>query len=348
MAKREISKVLETRVSEQSFFRAFLYSFLVVAIGLALIVFAVGRTVDPFLHFDSEYKHFPWGNAGRSYPSYTLNRSLFKTVQFHHYIALNDLEPKSLNVLVGDSVANQLDPVLLAEYTEEPWFNMAYGQATLEENIALVDHLLDLPEVTRIVWGLPITRLRSSTKNEMPRSLRLAAQPLQHLFTVESLRGVYFEHRYRLLDLRLQDPPQPGTVADQVRNGIFRFQVDVIERGFPNHLARMIDDLVRLGNERDIEIVCVEWPLHPDMREILLDRWRPYYDQYREFLENHCQVRIFDMPGSDDDRHMYRDAVHLLPEYKIALAQELASALIMSSPGGSGIDCGDRYHHGQS
>ena len=121
------------------------------------------------------------------------------------------------SVLVGDSLANQIDPAVMGRATGEAWFSLAYGGSNLEENIALIDELITRPEVGHIVWGIPLTRLRRAAKNEIPRSLRFADRPGRHLFTVESLRGSYHALRHRLTGRKLKDPERFDTVEEVIQ-----------------------------------------------------------------------------------------------------------------------------------
>ena len=96
-------------------------------------------------------------------------------------------------MIVGDSIGNQIDSAPVEQITGETWFNYSYGQATLAENISLLEDLIDSDyPIKRIVWSLAFSRVRDGGKNEMARSLEFVDSPAWHLFTFESLRGVYY------------------------------------------------------------------------------------------------------------------------------------------------------------
>ena len=182
--------------------RLFLATFTGTVLLLGSVIAGVGYWVDPFGFFSPPDPNFRRDSA------YTLNRSLFRTVEFRKLADEMAAQNKQINVIIGDSIGNQIDSVPVEEVTGEVWFNYSYGQATMAENVSLLRDLIegDYP-IKRIVWSLAFNRIRDGGKNEMDRSLQFVDHPTGHLFTFELLRGVYYRAAPQLVRHQVRRPP---------------------------------------------------------------------------------------------------------------------------------------------
>ena len=167
--------------------RAFVRWFLGVTLVLVLSVLAVDRLVDPFGHFSSVYSSYPDFMTAEDEARFAewqlqapfmLNEPLFKLAYFEDFAGEAAAEGLPVNVVVGDSLARQVDPRALARHDGQPWFTLAYGGASLGETLVLVDHLLDHHDVGEIVWVLPFTRIVWDGRNRMPGALAAVRNPV--------------------------------------------------------------------------------------------------------------------------------------------------------------------------
>lgn len=307
--------------------KSFLASFVGVSVALSVLIYVSGWIIDPFRHFEAKFSHYPWGTEDRHYASYTLNRSLFKLVQFELYVDNTQPAPKSVNVLVGDSLANQIDPEILSELTGEAWFSLAYGGASLKESVELVRHLIDRPEVKSIAWGLPFMRVRLSAKNELPRSLRMAERPWQHLFTVEHLRAIYYELRYRWSGAEFNDPKRFRTVQERVDYGIYRMRIDMGQLEFPAFMLDWANDVLAEAEAKAVPVELVEWPVHPQLREMIASEMPDHYQLYSDFMDRYCARRILTIGPEGSEAPLYVDALHLDLPHKRRLSEALVDRL---------------------
>src|SRR5262249_38192109 len=142
-------------------------------------------------------------------PAYTLNRALFKVVELKRVMADAARHGEKVNLVVGDSTSNQIDPDIVARTVGGRWFNMSYGKATLEENVELLDRVIGNYPVGEVIWNVPFERVQNyllANKNEMPRAWKMADDPWLHLFTFESLRASWYVLRKQWFGINFTDP----------------------------------------------------------------------------------------------------------------------------------------------
>lgn len=302
--------------------RLFLGSFLASVLLLAGLVMAVGRVVDPFGFFVPDSP-----DLDRS-PAYTLNRSLFRTIEFNRLSQELAARGEQMNVIVGDSTSNQIDQDTVSAATGETWFNYSYGQATLLENIALLESLLegDYP-IRRIVWSLAFPRLRNNDKDEMSRSLQMARHPLWHLFTFESLRGSYYVLRKAWFGLDFTDAQLDLEQDERVEYFVYRMEVDLRGVGWPEEMFATIARLERRAEAKGIDFAYAIMPTHPRTRELFSTVFADRYARYLDFLDQRCTFDLRDRPEGLWPDGMFHDAVHLAAPYRPLLSRQFAQAV---------------------
>lgn len=298
--------------------RVFLGTFVGVASLLLIATAAIGWLVDPFAQFGA-----PVDGLDRK-PAYTLNRSLFKLVEFERAAA----EGTGLHVLVGDSMGNQLEPLDLARATGAPWFNFSYGAATLDENLALLRALLARPDpaVAEIVWSLPFTKFRHASKNTIPRSLRMARQPWLHLFTHESLLATYYVLRKDWFGINFQDEFIDMPDNQRVDYFLYRMRVDLEGVGWPDELVAEVGEVEELARARGVPLTIMVPPVHPQAREMFATEFADRYRLYRDFLRRRCVLDVEARAAEQWTPAKFADAVHLKMEHRPALLHAFAEA----------------------
>ena len=216
--------------------RLFLVTFTCTVLALATVIASVGLWVDPFAFFT------PVDRGFRRESAYTLNRSLFRTVEFRKLAEEMAAANRQINVIVGDSIGNQIDSAPVEQITGETWFNYSYGQATLAENISLLEDLIDGDyPIKRIVWSLAFPRVRDGGKNEMARSLEFVDSPAWHLFTFKSLRGVYYVLRHNWFGIKFVDRRFDMEQAELVAYMNQRLQMDLKAMSWPAETLAAVD-----------------------------------------------------------------------------------------------------------
>lgn len=298
--------------------RVFLGTFVGVAGLLLIATAAIGWLVDPFAQFGA-----PVDGLDRT-PAYTLNRSLFKLVEFERTAA----DGAGLRVLVGDSMGNQLEPADLTRATGEPWFNFSYGAATLDENLALLRALLARRDqaVAEIVWSLPFTKFRHATKNTIPRSLRMARQPWLHLFTHESLLATYYVLRKHWFGINFQDEFIDMAESQRVDYFLYRMRVDLEGVAWPDELVAEVQEVEDLARRRDVPLTILVPPVHPQARAMFATEFADRYRLYRDFLRTRCVLDVEARAADQWTPAKFADAVHLKAQHRPAFLQAFADA----------------------
>lgn len=302
--------------------RLFFASFVGVSLLLAGSIAAVGWWVDPFAFFTPADRGLDRG------PAYTLNRSLFRSVEFGKLGAGLAAERAGLNVLVGDSTSNQIDQAMLGELTGEEWFNFSYGAASLSENIVLIEHLLneDYP-IRRIIWSIAFVRLRHQDKDEMTRSLRMARSPLQHLFTFESLRASWYVLRKAWFGVGFADA-QIEVEGERVDYFVYRTRTDLEGVGWPAGILATMDRLERRAAAEGIDFAYAVMPAHPKTHALFAEAFDARYRRYNEFLGGRCTIDLRDRPGGGAwPGELFVDGVHLAAAHRPELTRLFAAGV---------------------
>ena len=302
--------------------RLFLVTFTCTVLALATVIASVGLWVDPFAFFT------PVDRGFRRESAYTLNRSLFRTVEFRKLAEEMAAANRQINVIVGDSIGNQIDSAPVEQITGEAWFNYSYGQATLAENISLLEDLIDggYP-IKRIVWSLAFSRVRDGGKNEMARSLEFVDSPAWHLFTFESLRGVYYVLRQNWFGIKLVDRRFDMEQAELVAYMNQRLQMDLKAMSWPAETLAAVAQLEQRATAKGIEFSYAILPVHPQVQQLFVDGFQDRYRQYIDFVSQQCVVDLREQPGfwTGD---MFRDAFHLTEPYRPKLSRMFAETLL--------------------
>lgn len=301
--------------------RLFIRSFLAAALLLLAAVAAAGAWVDPFALFRAEDR-----GLDRE-PAYTLNRSLYKVVELERAAAAAD-PARPLLLLVGDSMSNQLGSARLRAATGQPWVNMSYGGATLEENVSLLRDLLarDAP-VAEIVWSLPFTRLRALPRNTIPRSLAMARNPLRHLLTYESVLASWYVMRKRWFGVDFKDEAVDLPEDRRVAYFLYRMRADLEGVAWPDRLAEEVAGIERLAEVRGVRLTFLVIPAHPEARRIFAEEFPDRYRRYRALLDGRrCTVDLERDGGPRWMSEKFVDAVHLKPQHRGELVAAFAEA----------------------
>ena len=302
--------------------RLFLATFTCTVLALATVIAAVGLWVDPFAFFT------PVDRGFRRESAYTLNRSLFRTVEFRKLASELTAQNRQLNVIIGDSIGNQIDTAPVEQITGEMWFNYSYGRATLAENVSLLQDLIDggYP-IKRIVWSLAFPRIRDGGKNEMDRSLEFVDSPAWHLFTFESLRGVYYVLRQNWFGIRFVDRRFDMAQDEQVAYMSERLTVDLKAMIWPQETLAIVEQLEQRAAANGIELAYAILPVHPQIQQLFVDAFDDRYRQYIDFIRQQCVVDLRERPGywAGD---MFRDGFHLSEQYRAKLSRLFAENLL--------------------
>jgi hypothetical protein len=304
--------------------RLFFVSFAATAGLLIAAVLGVGLWVDPYGHFratDSD-------GLDRQ-PAYFLNRALFKVVELKRVMADAAQRGEKVNLVVGDSTSNQIDPDIVAGAVGGRWLNMSYGKATLQENIDLLDQVIGRYPVGEVVWNVPFDRVQNyliANKNEMPRAWKMASEPWLHLFTFESLRASWYVLRKHWFDVDFGDPDLGLRDAERVAYDLYSARVELQGVPWPDEFVAKRDDVEQLAERNGVPISYSRMPVHPEMVNLYRTLLAEHYNRYQELFAGRC---MFDLDAARPGGWMpdqFRDSVHLKAEYRLELSQRFAAA----------------------
>ncbi len=311
--------------------RAFVGWFVGVALALVLSVFAVGWLVDPFGHFASDYSSYPdfmtaedkarFAEWQRQAP-FMLNQPLYKVANFEKFATAAAAQGAPVNVVVGDSLARQVDTAALARYEGQPWFTLAYGGASLAETLALVDHLLDHHYVGEIVWVLPFTRIVWERHNRMSGALAAVRNPVKHLFSYESLRAVFHVTRHRWLEIPFS-AHDPREVAVAHRDNVT--MLDRLRTLWSGRLLAEIEARIARAESEGVRVTLVIPPNRPSFQARIDAELPEEVATYNAFLANHRHIDVAERnrQGWTDDQFVdiYHLAASEFPRFNAVVLQ---------------------------
>jgi hypothetical protein len=297
--------------------RAFVGWFLGVALFLVLAVFAAGRLVDPFGHFSDRWTSYPdfmtaedearLAEWQRQAP-YLLNRPLFKVANFEKFAAEAAAQGEPVNVVVGDSLGQQIDPTALARQDGRRWFTLAYGGATLVEMLALFDHLLDHHDVGEIIWMLPFTSLTGQPRNRVPEALAALRNPVMHLFSYETVRAEFHVARHRWLGIpfSLYDPRE---VAVHPRDEAA--MLDALQSFWSDRWLADIQARLARAEALGVGVTLVTVPRRPSFQTIIEAEMPDEYATFRAFVESHRLIDAANLNHRGWTDEQFVDVHHL-------------------------------------
>jgi len=155
-------------------------------LGTAAATIALAATfsviVDPF----GLLGNATWP-SGEQDIAYLINRPLTRIAD------LRTSDDSSVNLIIGDSRADQFSVHDWNELSGEKWLNLGFGGATLEEMQSMLDYALQRGTPRRVVVVLPFNRFRRSfAVNTVLEAINLARRPAA-LFTGVSCLDASFE-----------------------------------------------------------------------------------------------------------------------------------------------------------
>jgi hypothetical protein len=309
--------------------RTFFTWFMATTLVIVLLLVGVARLIDPFGQFASSYTPFPHtsdpGERAAYETPYTLNRALFKVINFKRFAAADPDRPFS--VILGDSIANQLNPGELAAKDGKRWFSVAYGTASIDENMILLARLIEDYKVDTVLWVLPFTRLGVVERDRMRKALADAAHPWRHLFTFETLRAVVYTLRQKWFGVAYQDPVDPRAIDEVVAYELSRFMTDRVGQPWPEAQFQQLDAAITQAEAAGARVIIVVPPVHPELQRLFATAMPREHARYHAFLAEHCTI---DLAATGEERwpaNMFRDTVHFTREHRPALITALVAAL---------------------
>ena len=177
---------------------------------------------------------------------------------------------EKVNIVVGDSTSNQIDPDVVARAVGGRWLNMSYGKATLQENIELLDRIIGTYPVGEVVWNVPFERVQNyliTNKNEMPRAWKMADEPWLHLFTFESLRASCTSAQ-TLVRCRLWRPRSGPQGRRRIAYDLYSARVELQGIPWPDEFVARRDEVEQLADKNGVPISYSRMPVHPEMRNL--------------------------------------------------------------------------------
>jgi hypothetical protein len=311
--------------------RTFFTWFMATTLVIVLLLVGVARLMDPFGQFASSYTPFPHTSdpvARAAYETpYTLNRALFKVINFKRFAAAAADADRPVNVILGDSIANQLDPGGFAARDGKHWFSVAYGTASIDENMILLVRLIEDYKVDAVLWVLPFTRLGIAEKNRMTKALADAAHPWRHLFSFETLRAVVYTLRQKWLGVAYRDPVNPHGIDEIVAYELSRFVTDRAGQPWSDAQFRQLDAAITQAEAAGARVIIVVPPLHPELQRLFATAMPREHARYHAFLAEHCTIDLAAIGEERWPANMFRDTVHFTGEHRPALTTALLDAL---------------------
>ncbi|HMR30629.1 MAG TPA: hypothetical protein PKA13_02370 [Geminicoccaceae bacterium] len=305
--------------------RLFFGSFVATALLLCALIAGIGLWVDPFGHF-----HAPGSDGFVRDPAYTLNRALYKIVEFRREAERAAHLGKRLSVIVGDSMSNQIDPEPIEQASGVRVINLSYGQATLQENLDLLEEIVGRYPIEEIVWAVPFRRFWSyetTLKDEMPRALRMAKHPWLHLFTFESLRASWYVARRTWLGIGLTDPDIGLEGKERIAYDLYKTRVDIgRENQWPDDFVRRLEDIERRIQASGVRLAYAIMPVHPGLLDLYKGLPDDRYRRFQGLFADRCVIDLqFVRPGGWQ-QEQFRDILHLKQEHRPELARRFVEA----------------------
>lgn len=292
---------------------AFVRAFLATTVVALLLIVGLGRLVDPFGHFSPGYTTYPDFTVDPkerfNQSAFLLNRALFKLVNFKKYAAEASAAGTPLRLVVGDSLAREVDTRALERYDGRPWYSLAYGSATLSEMLVLIDDLLAEHDVEEIIWVLPFTRLTEPYKNLMPDAVAAARHPYQHLRTFEHARAVFYTLRHRWLGLPFTDTVDPRRVEVDLRDAAII--VSDLQDLWAEHSFAAIDRAITRAEAAGVRVVLLAPPVTPDLKRLFDSELSARYAAYRAFVQRYCLIDEAELRPEGWPTELFADAYHL-------------------------------------
>ncbi|WP_159718310.1 hypothetical protein [Geminicoccus flavidas] len=308
--------------------RQFLASFILSAAAIAAFVFGVNLYIDPYARWarpSADDMLVDVDGFDRT-PAYTLNRRLFKLIAFERWAAGS--ANGGLSILVGDSTINQVDAGELTWRTNQPWYNLAYGGAGLDETIDLVEYVIENHDVEEIVWGLPFNRFISGAPNDIPRTIEMAISPIRHMMTIESLEASYLVLRTNWFGIEFNDPRLDTGDEDIVTYQLSRSRAEIAGRPWPAGLVRRLDAMIRRAERRGVEVVVFCPPVHPRTQAMYEVEFPGRYVRYLNLMSAYDAIDLNDPEHRADwPAELFADSNHLHEVYKPRLVRELAGLM---------------------
>ena len=297
--------------------KAFVGWFFGVAVVLVLSVLAAGWLVDPYGHFSSAYSSYPdfmteedearFAEWQQQAP-YLLNQPLFKVANFEKFATAAAAEGGPVNVVVGDSIGRQVDPTALARHDGQHWFTLAYGGATLDEMLVLVDHLLDHHDVGEIVWVLPFTKVVWIRRNFMGGALAALRNPIEHLFSYETVRAVFHVARHRWLGIPFSayDPREPAVeLRDEAA------MLDRLQKTWSGHLLADIEARIARAEAMGVRVTLVTTPNRPSFQARVDAELPQQVATFHAFLARHRAIDAANLDHQGWTDEQFIDVYHL-------------------------------------
>lgn len=304
--------------------RLFFASFASTTALLVAAILGLSLWVDPFGHFRPTD-----GDGLDRQPAYFLNRALFKVVELKRVMADAAKHGEKVNIVVGDSTSNQIDPDIVARAVGGRWLNMSYGKATLQENVDLLNRIIGSYPVGEVVWNVPFERVQNyivTTKNEMPRAWKMADEPWLHLFTFESLRASWYVLRKHWFDIDFGDPDLGLRGAERIAYDLYSARVELNGIPWPDEFVAQRDAVEELARQNGVPLSYSRMPVHPEMQNLYVTLYADHYGRYRDLFTGRC---LFDLDAARPGGwipEQFRDAVHLEAAYRSELSQRFAAA----------------------
>ncbi len=258
-------------------------------------------------------------DADKQEISFRLHYPLWKLLHYR-----NDPLP---NILLGDSRMMGIAPDSVAAATGEPWANLAYGGASLEEILRSFRFAAERAELRRVCIGVNFN-LYSATnaKDRISEVEAILANPLLYFSDINVLDATGKLLQRRLLGKKIEVGRPPMSADD-----FWRHQIESTTRiyydnyRYPEDYRRRLAEVASYCRERGIDLRLVIFPGHADL-QAQVGRYglEKEYERFKRDLAALAPVYDFDFVNDlTSDRGNFSDPYHLNRSAKRTVIQSV-------------------------
>jgi hypothetical protein len=270
----------------------------------ALLISAVGGfnlLLDPFGL--SGPTAWPSGKQGIAY---LINKQLTTVA--------NARGGKIQNAILGDSRAAMIPSITLSSVSGEPWSNIGYGGATLEEMSRLLDYSIDHNSMRQVLVVLPFNRFtRSYGPNGIDEATILLQHPWKLYLSAFCLQASSEVTLFGLTGITFRSD-QPRMSRERFRDVQLEreaMQTYPLDDTYPQKLVLTMHQRARSAG---VKIIFLSPPTEPRLTALYESRFAEPLSKFRSFMEHETAFLDYersDFPATSSSSPEFKDLMHL-------------------------------------
>lgn len=254
------------------------------------------------------------------------------------------------NIIIGDSRMANVDPAYVEELTGEHYVSLAYGGATLQENIEQFWYADAHTDLKKVVFGVSFYRLDdNNTSEKFDVALDMIEHPLNLFTSIDAWYGAAQNIKNTIYNYIVDDlmghPEQRQWTEDPSRDPTPELRTDVIEgyrgdlyeyaltletqcnnpKGPRSYLAEL-QKIIDHCKENGIELTFVITNCHRAVWDLVVLPYGidVYINYYKNYLKSQCVV--YDMEFYNDYARSdanFIDGLHFIREEKLRMTRAI-------------------------